>query len=315
MENILEHSTEEDDLDDSHASFWEHLNELRGTLLRILCTLIAGLFISFLFYSPILNILLSPLDPTQGSLQLYEVKQRQIVNNSSQTQLYALPDGHKFVSSTGEAKEISHSPPTFSLPPNSSLELSSTQKSQPLALLGPLEGMMTTLKICFWLGLVGTSPFWLYFVVQFIAPAINHSHKRLLFPFFGLSLLFFGAGFFFAQTVTLPIANKFLYAFNEQIGANLWSYALYIDYTLLLLLANGLAFELTLLLFFFVHIGLLTPTFMRSHRRAMILTAFILGAVLTPPDVFTQVLLAVPLIGLYELAIVYASIRSGTSQS
>jgi sec-independent protein translocase protein TatC len=311
MEDILDHSIE--DLDDSQASFWDHLDELRGTLLRILCTLIAGLTLSFLFYSPILNILLSPLDPTQGNLQLYEVKQRQIVNSSSQTQLYTLPGDQKFIKSFGGAQEIS--PSTFSLPPNSSLDLSSTQKSQPLALLGPLEGMKTTLKICFWLGLVGTSPFWLYFVVQFIAPAIENSHRRLLFPFFGLSLLFLGSGFLFAQTVTLPIANRFLYAFNEEIGTNLWSYALYIDYTLLLLLANGLAFELTLLLFFFVHIGLLTPTFMRSHRRAMILLAFILGALLTPPDVFTQILLAVPLICLYELAIVYASIRSRNSQS
>lgn len=312
MDDTLKPSNEDlGDLDDSQASFWEHLEELRSTLLRILCTLAAGLILSFLFYAPLLNILLSPLDQTQGNLQLYEVKQQQIVNNSSDTQLYSLPSGQTLIKSSEGVQEIS--PSTFRLPPNSSIELSNTQKSQPLALLGPLEGMKTTLAICFWLSLVGTSPFWLYFVVQFIAPAVEQIHRRLLLPFFGLSLLFLAAGFLFAQTVTLPLANKFLYAFNEGIGTNIWSYALYIDYTLLLFLANGLAFELTLLLFFFVHIGLLTAAFMRSHRRAVILLAFILGALLTPPDVFTQVLLALPLIGLYELAIVYASFRSRPS--
>lgn len=313
MEDILHPSNEDiGDLDDSQASFWDHLEELRSTLLCILCTLAIGLVLSFLFCAPLINILLSPLDQSAENLQLYEVKLQQIVNTSSHTQLYTLPSDQTVIKSSDGVQEIS--PSTLSLPPNSSIELSKTQKSQSLALLSPLEGMKTTLTICFWLSLVGTSPFWLYFVMQFIAPAIDQEHRRLLLPFFGLSLLFLATGFLFAQMVTLPLANKFLYTFNEGIGTNFWSYALYIDYTLLLLLANGLAFELMLLLFFFVHIGLLTALFMRSHRRAVILLAFILGAILTPPDVFTQVLLALPLIGLYELAIIYASFRSPPKQ-
>lgn len=298
MEDIL-------DFDDSQASFWDHLEELRSTVLRILCTLAAGLVLSLVLYPQILNILLFPLDQT---LQVYEVKQQQIVNNSPQTQLYPLTSGYTLLKSSEGVQVIS--PSILSLPPNSSIELSSTQKSQPIALLGPLEGMKTSLTICFWLSLVGTSPFWLYFVVQFIAPAIEQVHRRLLLPFFGLSLLFLGVGFLFAQTITIPLANKFFYAFNEGIGTNFWSYALYIDYTLLLYLANGLAFELTLLLFFFVHFEFISASFMRSHRRAAILLAFILGALLTPPDVLTQLLLAFPLIGLYELAIIYASFRT-----
>lgn len=306
MKDTIEPSFE--DLDDSAASVWEHLDDLRSTLLCIFYIITAGLALSLLFYSSILNLLLSPLSSEPINLEIHEVRHQQVINSSSQAQLYTLSIDQQFIKSSDGVQEIS--PLTYSLSPNSSLEFSTTQKSQSLALLGPLEGMKTTLKICFWLGLVGTSPFWLYFVVRFIAPAVDYAHQRLIFPFFGLSLLFMGAGFLFAQTVTLPLINKLLYTFNEEIGTNLWSYANYIDYTLLLLLANGLAFELTLLLFFFVHIGVLTATFMRSHRRGMILLAFILGALLTPPDVLTQVLLAIPFIGLYELAILYAQARN-----
>jgi len=73
-------------------------------------------------------------------------------------------------------------------------------------------------------------------------------------------------------------------------------------------LANALAFEIALILFFLVHLGILTPQMMQTKRRVMILVAFIVGALLTPPDVLTQVMLALPLIGLYELALLYGKI-------
>lgn len=224
-------------------SFWEHLEELRKMLIYVLCTIGIGVGTCFLFFSPLLKLVLSPLE------------------------------------------------------------------NQPLALLSPLEGMETSLKICFWLGMVMTSPVWLYFVAQFLAPAFTHGQRLSSLVFLLLSFLFSGAGALFAYWVTLPIANQMLFAFNAEIGTNFWSYSSYINYTLLLLLANALAFEITLLLFFCVHIGLLTPAFMESKRKLMILMAFIIGALLTPPDVFTQVMLALPLIGLYELALLYARIR------
>ncbi len=229
-----------EDQNELKITFWEHLDELRSTFIWVFCTIAVGVALCLFFFSPLLHLLLIPLE------------------------------------------------------------------NQPLILLGPLEGMETTLKICFWVGLVATSPLWLFFVAQFIAPAFTQKQRIAFVPFAAFSFIFSGAGILFAYWITLPLANQMLYAFNAEIGINLWSYNSYISYTFLLLLANALAFEITLLMFFCVHIGLFTPAYMQSKRKVMILVAFILGALLTPPDVFTQVMIALPLIGLYELALLYA---------
>lgn len=219
--------------------------------------------------------------------------------------------GRKLTEKGNTAFQIS--PNTYMLPAGSSLEISFTAKSHPLALLSPLEGMQTTFKICFWIGLAATSPLWLWFVGQFIYPALHAGERKLLLPFLLLSLLFLGIGALFAYFVTIPLTNQMLSAFNAEIGINLWSFSHYIDYTFLLLLANGLAFEIALVLFFSVHIGLLSADFMKSKRRHMIFTAFIIGALLTPPDVFTQFMLAIPLMGFYELSLLYARFRERRS--
>ncbi len=83
----------------------------------------------------------------------------------------------------------------------------------------------------------------------------------------------------------------------------------YLDYTLVLFLGHAIAFEISLLLLFMVHFGVLSLELLISKRRYMIVGAFIVGAVLTPPDVPTQLMLAIPLIGIYEIAIIYGKIR------
>lgn len=296
---------------DLQSSFWEHLEDLRKTAFKILWTIALGIVLSLFFYSSILDWLLTPLT-SQSALVVNETKHQQIVNHSLDALDYTVP--HKnyslIKSSPQTIQKGSHA---FKLPSGGILEISFAEKSHPLALLSPLEGMQTTLKICFWIGLAATSPLWLWFIGQFIYPALHAGERKLLLPFLLLSLLFLGLGALFAYFVTIPLSNEMLFAFNNEIGVNLWSFSRYIDYTFLLLLANGLAFEIALLLFFCVHVGLLSADFMQSKRRHMILVAFIIGALLTPPDVFTQVMLAVPLIGLYELALLYARFRHPVS--
>ncbi len=178
-----------------------------------------------------------------------------------------------------------------------------------LILLSPTEGMTATLKLSFWIGLVGTSPLWLYTIFSFILPAIDLEKRTFFFGFFILALPLFFMGILFSFHVTLPFANRYLMEFNREIGINMWSVTQYIDYTLLLLLGNGLAFEAAALLLIPVHLGILQPETMKKGRRYFIVGAFVIGALFTPPDVFTQILLAVPLIILYEGAILYAGFR------
>ena len=112
-----------------------------------------------------------------------------------------------------------------------------------------------------------------------------------------------------AYFITLPIANQYLSLFNSAIGQNSWTLALYVNYVLFLCMGHAIAAELALLLLILVHFRCLSAEWLISKRRHMIVAAFILGALLTPPDVLTQLLMAIPLIGIYELAIWYAKFR------
>ena len=179
-------------------------------------------------------------------------------------------------------------------------------QAQKLVLLSPFEGMRCLLKISLWIGLVGTSPFWLYHIVNFIAPALNRAQRYIIVPFFFVSLIFLVLGFSFAFFVTIPLANAYLALLNQEFGENLWTLSNYLDYTIMLLFANGLAFETAVILFFLVHFGFISAGKMAEKRRFVIVGIFTLSAILTPPDILTQFMLAIPLMGLYELAILYA---------
>ena len=115
-----------------------------------------------------------------------------------------------------------------------------------------------------------------------------------------------------AYCFTLPLANEYLTFFNSSIGQNAWTLNHYVNYVLFLSFGHAIAAELALLLFVLVHYRFLSPEWLISKRRYMIVVAFILGALLTPPDVLTQILLAVPLMGIYEIAILYAKWRKPT---
>jgi sec-independent protein translocase protein TatC len=178
--------------------------------------------------------------------------------------------------------------------------------TQKLVLLSPSEGIRCILKTSFWIGTVGTSPIWLYYIINFIAPALNQYQRNFIPLFFFISLLFLAIGFSFAFFVTIPLANSYLGLLNQEFGENLWTLSNYLDYTITLLFANGLAFEFMVILFFLVHFGVILSKNMAESRRYVIVAIFILSAILTPPDILTQFMLALPLMGLYELAILYA---------
>lgn len=296
-------------LDDS-ASFWEHVDDLRRTLIGVIGTLVLGIICALIFYPSIFSFITKPLQSLNAAspLQHQEIRRERISNSSSQETLYTLPsDVQNPLVTSPEVKEIT--PRTFAIPKGGFLEIERTLSSKNLVVFGPLEGMIIALKTCFWIGLVGTSPIWLLLILKFVAPALRQSEQRLLIPFLLTSLLFLSIGFIFAFFITIPIANRYLYLFNESLGTNLWSLSSYLDYTIFLLLANGIAFELSVIVIFMIHLGLLSAERMAQKRRQVIVGAFILGAILTPPDIATQFMLAIPLIGMYELTILYARLK------
>ena len=271
--------------------------------------------LSFCFYQQIFSFLTWPLEEIQAEkdpLVRRELQIEQIHNTGKTTVQFIPPSNSQVISETGDV----HLPNNrFSIPPGGTLLIQSPKSTNKLVIYSPLDGMTTSFKICFWISLVGTAPFWLYTFLQFVIPALRIEERRLLAPFLALSTAFLTGGAVFAFLITIPFSNSFLWSFNAGLGNNLWSLSAYLDYTLFLLLANALAFQLALVLFFLVHLRIITTEWMINNRRYSIIGILILAALLTPPDVLSQLMLAIPMMGLYEAAILYSKYRTVYSGS
>jgi sec-independent protein translocase protein TatC len=149
-------------------------------------------------------------------------------------------------------------------------------------------------------------PYFLFHAWAFAWEALK-PHERKYIVFFGpLSLIFFVAGVVFAFFVIVPIALKFLLSFSSPSVVPMISIKSYIAFVGNFVLAFGIVFELPLVLVFLVKIGIATPAFLREYRRHAIMAILIVSAVLTPPDVVSQLLMAVPLMVLYELGVLFS---------
>lgn len=302
----------------SEMSFWEHVEELRKVFLRCLFVIFILFIFSFSYCDLIFDFLKSPLeswayDPSRQGVQSGIVQTRWASNDTDKEKVFDLPANSLPLFETAGVKILEEK--RLLLGPGTSITYQVKDSNLPLILTGPTEGFLATFKICFWSSLAASSPIWLFFVLRFIHPALEQKQKRLLFPFVFWSCLFFGLGGLFALQVTIPLANAYFAGFNLPLGTNLWSLGGYLDYTLMLVVGNGIGFELLVVLGFLVHHGKIDAQQLSSKRRHAVVVSLILGALLTPPDVLTQIVMALPLIVFYELAILYARIRGPTASS
>ncbi|MCB2210653.1 twin-arginine translocase subunit TatC [bacterium] len=179
------------------------------------------------------------------------------------------------------------------------------ETSASLALLAPAEGFIVRLKIALVAGLVAAAPWVFYQVWAFVAPGLFEHERKLVLPVVFFSSLLFITGAAFSLYV-LPYATRFFLSFGTQEIQNAWSLGKYVDFVLRLLLAFGVVFELPLLIYFLARFGVVTPAFLRKYRRHMIVAFLLLAALITPPDVFTQAVLTLPMVILYEASILLA---------
>jgi sec-independent protein translocase protein TatC len=287
------------------TSIWDHIADLRKTIIRVMIIIGCGFIATLAVHQSIFGLLtMSYQLEEQGMRQT--LQHERIINTESYPIFYTVPREAQVLSSQG-TEALSNG--VYRLFPGASLDYEVMAKSH-LLILGPLEGINITFKVCFWLSLALTSPFWGWTLLQFIIPGLRQEEKVLILPFLIGSVFCLLGGVALANFVTLPMANVYLNAFNASIGQNAWSLGHYIDYTLVLFMGHAVAFELGLILFVLVHLGCISAEWLIGKRRYMIVLAFVLGAVLTPPDILTQVMLAVPLMILYELAILYGKSRA-----
>ncbi len=175
--------------------------------------------------------------------------------------------------------------------------------SKPVFLAG--EGAFFTLtKVAFLSALLFSLPWVLYQAWAFVAPGLYAHEKRFALPLILSSVFFLVVGISFAYWFVLPAAYKFFFSFAAGTGAEVMQdLQKYWDFTLAMFFGFGLSFEVPVVEMLLVKLGMVTTDQLRSARRYVIVGAFIVAAVLTPPDVLSQFMLAIPLILLYELGI------------
>ena len=170
------------------------------------------------------------------------------------------------------------------------------------------EPFFTRMLVAFVAGLFISSPFIFYQIWAFIAPGLYDEEKRFIIPVAVISALFFIGGGLFCYFIVFPYAFNFFIGFSTQSIQITPRISDYLDFILKLLLAFGLIFEMPLFSFFLSRMGVLTAGMMRRSRRYAIVGIFIVAAILTPPDVVSQLLMACPMLILYECSILVAAL-------
>jgi sec-independent protein translocase protein TatC len=182
------------------------------------------------------------------------------------------------------------------------------EEGKKLIYTAPHEAFLTYLKVSF-LGGVGVAvPVILYQFWCFVAPGLYEQEKRYVFPIVLISTVFFLGGALFGYFIVFPYGFQFFVSFASDSITPLISTKEFLSFATRLLLAFGLVFELPIVTLFLAKLGLVSAPFLRRWRKYAIVLVFVIGAMLTPPDVFTQALMALPLIILYEISIWIAHI-------
>jgi len=174
----------------------------------------------------------------------------------------------------------------------------------------------TLTKVAFLTALLASMPWILYQAWAFVAPGLYEHEKKFALPLIVSSVFFLVVGIAFAYTFVLPAAYKFFIAMSSRTGAEtLQDLQKYWDFTLAIFFGFGLTFEVPVVEMLLVKLGFVTVEQLRQARRYVIVGAFVVAAVLTPPDVLSQFMLAVPLCLLYELGIFLAGFLKAHSRA
>ncbi|MBI4620688.1 MAG: twin-arginine translocase subunit TatC [Desulfobacterales bacterium] len=178
-----------------------------------------------------------------------------------------------------------------------------------LIFTGLTEAFFIYFKVSLLAGVFIASPVVLYQIWSFVSPGLHEREKKYAFPFVVFSTIFFVGGALFGYFVVFPASFKYLMSFATEAMRPLPSVREYLSFSTRLLFAFGIVFELPLFIFFLTKIGVVNAKMLTSQRKYAIVLIFIVSAILTPgPDAITQLMMAIPLLLLYELSIWVAKV-------
>jgi sec-independent protein translocase protein TatC len=169
--------------------------------------------------------------------------------------------------------------------------------------IGIPEAFLTYLKVCLFGGLIFSMPVILYQVWKFVAPGLHVQERRYAIPFVVLSTAFFLGGASFCYFIVFPFVFKFFMSFSGETLKAMPAIKQYLAFATRLIIAFGLVFEMPIFFFFLGRIGLISYQGLARQRKMAVVLVFVTAALLTPPDVVSQLLLAGPLLVLFELSI------------
>jgi sec-independent protein translocase protein TatC len=171
---------------------------------------------------------------------------------------------------------------------------------------GVQEPFFTAMKVAFFAGFILALPviFWQFWL--FVAPGLYDNEKRLVIPFVSAATLMFLTGATFCYYVVVPLAFEFLIAFGSALFTALPSIGEYVGFFTKILFGFGLSFEMPVVIFFFAKLGLVDDKMLKDFFRYAIVVIFTIAAILTPPDILSQFLMAAPLTILYGISILVA---------
>lgn len=169
-----------------------------------------------------------------------------------------------------------------------------------------VEGQVSMLVwICVVAGFILAFPYILYELWKFISPALYESERKNARYFIGIASLLFFFGVLFGYFIIVPMSVNFFATFTvSSIIQNEFNVNSYIGMIKTSVLASGLYFELPIIIYFLTRLGLITADFLRKYRRYAIVIILIIAAIVTPPDVVSQIIIAIPMLLIYEGSII-----------
>ena len=171
---------------------------------------------------------------------------------------------------------------------------------------GVASPFLTPFKLTMVISFYGAMPVILYQLWAFIAPGLYQHERKLVFPLLVSSILLFYGGVAFAYFVVMPMVYQFMAAFAPQGVAWTPDISQYLSFALTMFFAFGVAFEVPIATIVLVWTGMTTPEQLASKRPYIIVGAFVIGMLLTPPDVISQTMLALPMWILFELGVIFS---------
>ncbi len=256
--------------DQDQMSFLEHLEELRWKLIKAVLAILVCAIVAFIFKSVVFDlIILAPKDPSFITYRAF----------CSASLKLGLDDAF-CISKTFQLQNI---------------EMSGQFSSHIL--------------ISIVAGLVVSFPFVFYQIWSFIAPGLKSEEKNVANGVVFFTSLLFMTGVLFGYYLIAPLSVQFLgnYSVSEQVE-NIITLNSFVSTVTTTTLAGGIVFQLPVVVYFLAKVGLVTPSILRTYRKHAIVAVLILSAIITPPDITSQILVTLPLVVLYEISIYIARV-------